>query len=212
MSAQPPSLRRVGEEGLYQLLVENNVSVLAKAQFKEIVTTDPHSYSTIKFEYPEFGGTYNVRHYTEVIQEIIETGRLPVRQRLNAIVTYHDPCHLSRYAQVTDAPRAILQALGLRLVEMGRNRANSFCCGAGGGRMWMTGAGTAERPSEQRIREALEVPGVRYFVVACPKDLTMYKEAVKATGNEGRLEVKDLIELVEESIGAEDSSSHAPSR
>lgn len=196
-------VRRVGEEGLYQLLVENNVSVLAKAQFQEIVTTDPHSYNTIKFEYPEFGGTYRIRHYTEVIQELIESGRLRVKRSLNAIVTYHDPCYLSRYTQVTHAPRAILQALGLRLVEMGRNRANSFCCGAGGGRLWMTNAGTAERPSEQRIKEALEIGGVKYFVVACPKDVTMYRDAVKTTGNEERLQVKDLIELIEEAIGSE---------
>ena len=196
-------VRRIGEEGLYQLLVENNLSALAGAQFREIVTTDPHTYNTLKFEYPEFGGHYRVRHYTEVIQELIESGRLRVQSRLDAIVTYHDPCYLSRYAQVTGAPRAILGALGLSLVEMGRNGANSFCCGAGGGRLWMTHAGTAKRPSEQRIKEALEIAGVKYFVVACPKDVTMYRDAVKTTGNEERLLVKDLIELVEEAIGPE---------
>ncbi len=195
-------IRRVGEEGLYQLLVDKNLGVLAKAQFKQIVTTDPHSYNTIKFEYPEFGGTYRVRHHTEVIRELIDTGRLQVRRRLDAVVTYHDPCYLSRYTEVTDAPRAILESLGLALVEMGRNRANSFCCGAGGGRIWMTDAGGAERPSEQRIKEALEIPGVKYFVVACPKDVTMYRDAAKNTGNEERLQVKDMIELVEEAIGS----------
>lgn len=194
-------IRRVGEEGLYRLLAEANLAAMANARFKQIVTTDPHSYNTIRFEYPELGGTYSVRHYTEVIQDIIDSGRLALQRRLDAIVTYHDPCHLSRYAEVTEPPRAILEALGFRLVEMGRNRANSFCCGAGGGRVWMADAGKAERPSEQRIREALLIPGLRYFVVACPKDFTMYREALKATGNEGRLEVKDLIELVEHAIG-----------
>ena len=194
-------IRRVGEEGLYQLLAEANLTAMANARFKQIVTTDPHSYNTIRFEYSEVGGTYRVRHYTEVIQDSIDSGRLALQRRLDAIVTYHDPCHLSRYAEVTDPPRAILEALGLNLVEMGRNRANSFCCGAGGGRVWMTDAGKAERPSAQRIREALLIPGIRYFVVACPKDFTMYREAVNATGNEGHLEVKDLIELVEHAIG-----------
>ncbi len=204
-------VRRVGEEGLYQALVEKNLAAFAKAQFKEIVTTDPHSYNTLKHEYPEFGGTFTVRHYTEVILELIETGKLPAAKRLDATVTYHDPCYLSRYTGVTDAPRATLEALGLRLVEMGRNRANTFCCGAGGGRIWMTDTGTAERPSEQRIREALEIPGLKYFVVACPKDVTMYRDAVKTTGNEGRLVVKDLIELVEETLGPEASTAEVAS-
>ena len=193
-------VRRVGEEGLYQLLAEKNAAALAGARFKEIVTTDPHSYNTLKFEYPEFGASYPVRHYTEVIWESIRTGRLPLKKRLDATVTYHDPCHLSRYAQVTDAPRAILRSLGLRLTEMDRTGANSFCCGAGGGRIWMTDAGTAERPSIQRVREALESPGVRYFVVACPKDHYMFRDAAKSVATDGRLEVKDLIEIIDAAI------------
>jgi Fe-S oxidoreductase len=193
-------VRRIGEEGLYQALVEKNLAAFAKARFTEIVTTDPHSYNTLKHEYPELGGTFRVRHYTEVIGELLESGKLSVAKRLDAAVTYHDPCYLSRYTEVTQAPRAILEVLGLRLVEMRRNRTNSFCCGAGGGRIWMTDTGTAERPSEQRIQEALEIPDLRYFVVACPKDVTMYQDAVKTTGNEARVQVRDLIELVEEAV------------
>lgn len=196
-------VRRVGEEGLYQLLAEHNAACLANAKFKEIVTTDPHSYNTLKHEYPAIGANYSVRHYTEVIHDLIVKGRLSVRKRLDTMVTYHDPCHLSRYTQVTEAPRVILAALGATLVEMERNRANSFCCGAGGGRIWMTSAGTGERPSEQRIKEALTIAGLEAFIVACPKDLNMYREAVKATGNQGRLVVRDLIELVEEATGGD---------
>jgi Fe-S oxidoreductase len=198
-------IRRVGEEGLYQLLAEHNAACLADARFKEIVTTDPHSYNTLKHEYPAMGAAYPVRHYSEVIHDLIVNGRLSVRRRLNMTVTYHDPCHLSRYTQVTEAPRAILQALGATLVEMGRNRANSFCCGAGGGRIWMSGAGAGagERPSEQRIKEALMIAGIEAFIVACPKDLNMYREAVRATGNQGRLAVSDLIELVDEATGGD---------
>ncbi len=202
-------VRRVGEEGLYQMLVEYNLGALAQAQFKEIITTDPHSYNTIRFEYPEFGSTYRIRHYTEVILELIETGRLPVRRRLDAIATYHDPCHLSRYAEVTDAPRTILNAIGIQLAEMPRNRANSFCCGAGGGRIWMTGPGTAERPAVQRIREALEVPGAKYFVVACPKDFTMFRDAATVAGCADRLQVKDMIELVEAAIDLDEAAPAA---
>jgi Fe-S oxidoreductase/nitrate reductase gamma subunit len=208
-------VRRVGEEGLYQALVEKNLAALAKARFGEIVTTDPHSYNTLRFEYPEFGGTFRVRHYTEVIQELLETGRLPLARRLRGVATYHDPCYLGRYAGVTEPPRAILEALGLRLVDMPRNRANSFCCGAGGGRIWMGDGVSGERPSEQRIREALGIPGLEYFVVACPKDVTMYRDAVKTTGHEGRLAVRDLIELVEAALApapAEAASAPAGAR
>ncbi|MBI4635578.1 MAG: (Fe-S)-binding protein [Candidatus Rokubacteria bacterium] len=194
-------VRRVGEEGLYQMLVEKNREVLAGARFREIVTTDPHSYNTLKFEYPEFGAAYRVRHYTELIWELLRSGRLPAG-RLNAVVTYHDPCYLSRYVEVTEPPREILRALGLRLVEMPRNRAASFCCGAGGGRIWMGDTRTqgVPTPAEQRIAEALAIPGIRYFVVACPKDVTMYRDAVKTSGNEGRVEVKEIVELAEEAI------------
>ncbi|OGK84736.1 MAG: hypothetical protein A2X52_02490 [Candidatus Rokubacteria bacterium GWC2_70_16] len=193
-------VRRVGEEGLFQLLAEKNAAVLAKARFRAIVTTDPHSYSTLRFEYPEVGAAYPVRHYTEVLSDLLRAELLPVARRLEGVVTYHDPCYLSRYTEVTDAPRQILVRLGLRLVEMPRSRAASFCCGAGGGRIWMgdTRRPGVPTPAEQRIAEALEIPGVRYFVVACPKDVTMFRDAVKTGGFEGRIEVKEIVELLEE--------------
>jgi Fe-S oxidoreductase len=193
-------VRRVGEEGLFHLLAEKNAGVLAKARFQAIVTTDPHSYNTLKFEYPELGAAYPVRHYTEVLSDLLRTGLLPVERRLEGVVTYHDPCYLSRYAEVTDAPRQILATLGLGLVEMPRSRASSFCCGAGGGRIWMSDTRTpgVATPAEQRIAEALEIPGIRYFVVACPKDVTMYRDAVKTGGFEGRIEVKEIVELIED--------------
>ncbi len=195
-------VRRAGEEGLYQMLVEKNLAAFGKARFRQIVTTDPHSYNTLKFEYPQYGGSFPVRHYSEVLAELLATGRLTVGKRLPGVVTYHDPCYLSRYTEVTEAPRDVVRALGLTLVEMGRNRSNSFCCGAGGGRIWMGDTRTPGVPtaSEQRIAEALEIPGVRYFVVACPKDVTMYRDAVKTSGQEGKIEVKDLAELVEEAV------------
>lgn len=194
-------VRRVGEEGLFQVLAEKNVAALARARFAAIVTTDPHSYNTLRFEYPELGAAYPVRHYTEVLRDALADGRLPVRP-LEAVVTYHDPCYLSRYAELTEAPREALAALGLTLVEMGRHRGQSFCCGAGGGRIWMSQTRTpgVPTPAEQRIAEALAIPGVRYFVVACPKDAAMYRDAVKTSGHEGRLEVKEIAELVEEAL------------
>jgi Fe-S oxidoreductase len=109
---------------------------------------------------------------------------------------------LGRFNGVYDAPRRVLQALGVRLVEMPRNRCNSFCCGAGGGRMWMKDTpGIEERPAENRVKEALALPGVQCLVVACPKDLVMFQDAVKTVGAEDRLRVADLGELVNEAMG-----------
>lgn len=191
-------VRRVGEEGLFELLVEQNMEQFSRAQFEEIFTADPHSFNTLRNEYPQFGATYPVKHYTQLLVELIESGRLRVRP-LGKRVTYHDPCYLARYNKVTGAPRRILQALGCELVEMPRNRDNTFCCGAGGGRIWMDDSGQTERPSENRIREAAGL-GVDVFVVSCPKDFTMYSDAAKTTGHDDRLQVVDVVQLVAEAM------------
>jgi Fe-S oxidoreductase/nitrate reductase gamma subunit len=198
-------VRRVGEEGLFEMLATKNKMALASGQFKEIVTTDPHTYNTLKNEYALDGSdgspSVPVLHYTEVLDRAISSGKLPIKRKLGYTVTYHDPCYLGRYNDVYDAPRRVLEAIGCHLVEMPRNRDRSLCCGAGGGRIWMEETGIKERPSENRIREAVTLGNVPYFVVACPKDLTMYRDAVKTAGQEDRIEVKDMIELVEEALG-----------
>ncbi|MBN4056194.1 4Fe-4S dicluster domain-containing protein, partial [Rhodothermus sp. AH-315-K08] len=193
-------VRRVGEEGLYEMLAEDNIATFEKAKFSQIITTDPHSYNTILNEYPDFGGEYTIRHYTEVLASWIEKGTLRFGTKLNVRATYHDPCYLGRYNGVISPPRQILKALGVDFHEMARCGANSFCCGAGGGRIWMDDSELEERPSEIRIREALEIEGVEVFVVACPKDYAMYSDAVKTSGNEGKIVVKDIIQLVEEAL------------
>src|SRR3990172_1263524 len=192
--------RRVGEEGLFELLAAKNKAALDKCQYEEIVTTDPHSYNTLKYEYSVNGKARPVYHHTEVLDRAIATGRLLIRRQLGYTVTYHDPCYLGRYNGVYDAPRRVLNAIGCRVVEMPRNRDRSLCCGAGGGRIWMEEAGVRERPGENRIREALNLDAVQYFVVACPKDVTMYRDAVKTVGQERSIEIKDIIELVEEAL------------
>ncbi|MBN2474641.1 MAG: 4Fe-4S dicluster domain-containing protein [Pirellulales bacterium] len=200
-------VRRVGEEGLFELVQEKNCKVLEKARFQKIVTTDPHTYNTLKNEYTGNGSESPmdgrpIVHYTELFDQLLREGRLRPARMLDYRVTYHDPCYLGRYNGIYDAPRNVLKALGVKLVEMPRNRQNSFCCGAGGGRIWMKDVpGIEERPAEVRIREALELPDVGYFVVACPKDLAMFQDAVKTVGAEDRLRVVDLGELVFEAIG-----------
>jgi Fe-S oxidoreductase len=194
-------VRRVGEEGLFELLMTKNKAVLGKCQFEEIVTTDPHTYHTLKKEYGLNGQGPPVHHYTELLDRMISSGQLTPKRRLDYSVTYHDPCYLGRYNGIYDAPRRVLEAIGCRVVEMPRNRDRALCCGAGGGRIWMEEGDVTERPAEARIREAAALDGeVQNFVVACPKDITMFKDAVKATGHEDRLVVKDLIELVDESL------------
>lgn len=187
-------VRRVGEEGLFELLVEHNLEAFRGAAFREIFTTDPHSFNTLRNEYPDFGLDRLAKHYTELLAELVEAGRIPVR-RLGKRVTYHDPCYLARYNGLTEAPRRILSAIGCQVVEMPRNRSNTYCCGAGGGRIWMDDSGLSERPSESRVREAAAL-GVDTFVVSCPKDFTMYSDAAKTTGLEDRLAVLDVVQLL----------------
>ena len=195
-------LRRVGEEGLYEVLAAANVAALAGASFNTIVTTDPHSYNTIRNEYPDFGGKFEIQHYTSFVKQLIESGKLPVKKPLKLRTTFHDPCHLGRFNKGYEAPRAVLEMLGCELVEMVRNRSNSFCCGAGGGRIWIPDPVGQEKPAQNRMREAAAIPGLEVYVVSCPKDLTMFEDALKTTGNEGRFVVKELIELVREAVPA----------
>ena len=195
-------VRRVGEEGLFESLAEQNIATISGCEFNRIVTTDPHSLNTLRNEYPELGGSWPVTHHTGLLLELIETGRLPIADELSYVVTYHDPCHLGRMNGEYDAPRRILELLGCTLVEMPRNRDNSFCCGAGGGRLWIADAPGVERPSENRIREAVALPDVELFVVSCPKDVTMYEDAIKTSGNAERIELRELTELVDEALVA----------
>ena len=194
-------VRRVGEEGLFDQLREKNLKLLDKAQFKRVFTTDPHTYNTLKNEYtagenPPFASDA-VLHISELFDELIREQKLDVGEPPSIAATYHDPCYLGRYNGVYDAPRRVLAALGVRLLEAERNRENSFCCGAGGGRLWMKDApGESERPAEIRIREILELAYIDYLVVTCPKDLAMFQDAVKTLGAEERLRVVDLGELV----------------
>jgi Fe-S oxidoreductase/nitrate reductase gamma subunit len=193
-------VRRVGEEGLFEMLADKNSQALAKCKFETIVTTDPHSYNTLKNEYPWNGNRPNILHYAELLGQMIASGQIKFSKKLGYKVTYHDPCYLCRYNGIYDAPRRVIEATGCELVEMPRHGDRALCCGAGGGRIWMDEKDVKERPSESRIREAIALNGVQAFVVACPKDLTMYRDAVKTTGNEKEILVKDLIELVHEAL------------
>ncbi|NQU30062.1 MAG: (Fe-S)-binding protein, partial [Anaerolineae bacterium] len=191
--------RRVGNEYLYQILAQTNIETFNRYKIKKILTTCPHCYNTLKNEYPP-NGEQPVLHYSELLDQLIASGNLKFSKKLGYKVTYHDPCYLGRYNGVYDAPRRVIEATGCEFVEMPRNRDCALCCGAGGGRIWMEEGEVNERPSVARIREAVNLESVTDFIVACPKDITMYRDAVKTTGEENNLVVKDLIELVYEAL------------
>jgi Fe-S oxidoreductase len=193
-------VRRVGEEGLYEFLATSNIGTLQACDFTSIVTTDPHSFNTIRNEYPDFGGKFEIEHYTTLVKRLIESGQVKVKKKLDYRVTFHDPCHLGRYNKGFDAPREVIKLLGCELVEMGRNRDNSFCCGAGGGRIWIPDPVGIEKPSANRMKEAGQIEGLQVFVVSCPKDLTMFEDALKTSSFEGQFVVRELIELIDECI------------
>jgi len=197
-------VRRVGEEGLYEMLVEDNAAAITDCEFDLIVTTDPHSYNTFKNEYPDFDACEwdetDVAHYTEILSTVVQQGEL-APGGLSGTVTYHDPCHLGRYNGVFEPPRVLVEWTGLDLVEMPRNREDSFCCGGGGGGLWMD-PDEDEKPSEERLREAIEDTtageAVDQFVVACPMCVTMYEDGRKTGGFEDDLDVVELTELLVE--------------
>jgi succinate dehydrogenase/fumarate reductase iron-sulfur protein len=190
-------VRQVGEEGLFEMLAEHNMRAFADAEFRAIFTTDPHSLNALRNDYPQYGLDKPVYHHTELLAELAAQGRLALDSTLaDTRVTYHDPCYLARYNGITDAPRKLIEATGAELVEMPRHGAETFCCGAGGGRIWSAESDAGERPSEQRIREAQALGEIDYFVVSCPKDLTMYTAAAAAVGGV-EFEVVELTALLE---------------
>lgn len=197
-------VRRVGEEGLFETLVEANLEAMTGVKpFTRIITTDPHSYNTLRNEYPEFGPTPPIEHYSSVLAELLKSGKLKVVKPLDKRVTFHDPCHLGRLNGGFEAPRAVLAAIGCTIIEMPRNRDNSFCCGAGGGRIWIPDPPGIEKPSENRMHEASALGGIDVFVTCCPKDLTMFEDARKTSGHEDDFVVRDIAELVAEAVALE---------
>lgn len=196
-------VRRIGEEGLFEMLATSNVELLGACRFERIMTADPHALNALKNEYPQFGGSWQVLHHTELLAELIEAGRLSIAAPQRGRVTYHDPCHLSRYVGVVQPPRRVLAAAGAELAEMPRCGENTFCCGAGGGGFYREFPGDTTRPAVLRIHEAMEIrPAPQAFVVSCPMDLVMYSDAVKTAGVEKQLQVVEISELVASAVAA----------
>jgi len=191
--------RRLGEEYLYQTVQQENIEAINRYRFQKVITHCPHCFNTIKNEFPQFGGVYEVLHHSVVIDQLIASGRITPKKRLDATVAFHDSCYLGRYNGIMEAPRSAARAVpGLELVELPRNRERGLCCGGGGGHMWME-IPSKKRVNVIRVEEALAVkPDV--VATACPFCLAMVDLGRKVAGAEERLQVKDISELVAESL------------
>jgi Fe-S oxidoreductase len=192
--------RRAGYDFQFQILAEENIELLKNYNIKEIITSCPHCYNTIKNEYPLFGGDFTVVHYTELIADLVRQGRLKLTKELNTLVTYHDPCYLSRYNDVYMEPRQILHDIPkAKLKEMERSRKTTFCCGGGGGHMWIEEQPGTTKINHIRIEEVIET-GAETVVTSCPYCLQMLEEGIEHKGKKDTLQAKDLIEVVEASM------------
>ena len=195
--------RRAGNEFLFQMQAMNNIQVLNGYGIKKIVTACPHCFNTIKNEYPELGGNYEVIHHSVFLQQLIEGGMIRMKEGgsfKGQKITYHDSCFLGRANNIYDAPRAVLESLDADLVEMKRCRTRGFCCGAGGAQMFKEPEPGRKDINVERTEEALAT-GAATIAVACPFCMTMMSDGVKNKEKESSVKVRDLAELIADAQG-----------
>jgi heterodisulfide reductase subunit D len=194
--------RRAGNEFLFQMMAYQNIQTLNNYGVKKIVTTCPHCFNIFKNEYPELGGNYDVVHHTTFLQGLIDEGRIKLKDSetfKGRKITYHDSCYLGRGNDIYEAPRKVLEALDVELVEMKRCRKNGFCCGAGGAQMFKEEEKGATRVNWDRANEAIAT-GSTVIASACPFCNTMLTDGVKASEKEADVQVLDVAELVAASL------------
>jgi Fe-S oxidoreductase len=196
--------RLVGEAGLFDTLRERNMGIFRKYQFNQIVSSGAHAYDAFKWIYPSFGFDYLLDDTMPFFARHLDTLKPKLRKKLNHVVTYHDSCCLGRHNGFFEEPRALLQAIpGIKLVEMAHNRLNSLCCGGGGGGMWLDTyykSKGMERLSDRRIKEAVAT-GADVLAVSCPYEISRFEDALKLIGYENKMMVRDVVELLAESLG-----------
>ena len=191
--------RRMGNEYLFQVFAEQNLEAMSKIKFNRIITQCPHCYNTLKNEYPQFGSSYKVQHYTEFLTELALTkGISPNGNGIKGRITYHDSCYLGRYNQIYQAPRQLLKDAKINPLELPRHGENSFCCGGGGGQSWLeTDPNT--RINHHRLAEALQVKA-DVVATACPYCLLMFDDAIRSKGLGEQIQVMDIAELLERQL------------
>jgi Fe-S oxidoreductase len=191
------------ERGLYNTLMEYNMLVLGKYQFKLIVTSCPHAYDAFRYRYTALKFNYELMHVTPFFAQHLDRLKPMLKRKADCKVTYHDSCCLGRHSSVYEEPRLLLQAIpGVKLVEMTHNRVNTLCCGGGGGGMWLDTYYKAkgyERLSERRVKEAIAT-GADILAVACPYEISRFEDALKVLGYEKKMIVRDIVELLAEAM------------
>ncbi|MFY7964811.1 MAG: (Fe-S)-binding protein [Chitinophagaceae bacterium] len=194
--------RRAGNEFLFQMMAYQNIQILNGYGIKKIVTTCPHCFNTLKNEYPELGGNYEVIHHTTLLQQLINEGKIVLKEGgdfKGKKISFHDSCYLGRANNIYEAPRKVLEALDAELVEMKRCRSNGLCCGAGGAQMFKEDESGTTRINFERTEEALET-GAKIIASACPFCNTMMTDGVKNKEKENEVAVLDIAELVAASM------------
>jgi len=190
--------RRAGNEFIFQMMAQNNIMVLNNYGVQKIVTTCPHCFNTLKNEYPELGGNYEVMHHASYLQQLIDEGKIRMKEGgayKGKKITYHDSCYLGRGNEIYEAPRKVLEALDAELVEMKRCKSNGLCCGAGGAQMFKEEEKGKTRINFERGREAVET-GAGVIAANCPFCMTMLTDGVKEQGKEESVRVLDIAELI----------------
>ena len=200
-SSTGDAAKRAGNEFLFQMQAMMNIEVLNGYQVKTIVTADPHSFNTLKNEYPSLGGNYEVFHHTQFIKKLIEEGRLTINDTSfsGKRVTYHDPCYLGRANEEYESPRDLIKRLGVNLTEMKRHKATALCCGAGGAQMFKDAEKGDKEINVLRTEDALET-NPEIIATGCPYCNTMMTDGVKFKNKEAEVEVLDIAELIAKSI------------
>ena len=194
--------RRAGNEFMFQMMAYQNIQILNGYGIKKIVTACPHCFNTLKNEYPELGGNYEVIHHASFIQQLIDEGKITMKEQgdfKGKKITYHDSCYLGRANNIYEAPRKVLEALDAELVEMKRCKSNGLCCGAGGAQMFKEEEKGAIRVNLERSNEALDT-GAAIIAAACPFCNTMLSDGVKNSNKEEEVQVLDIAELIAQSI------------
>ena len=194
--------RRTGNEFLFQMQAMNNIQLMNSYEVKKILTSCPHCFNTLKNEYPDLGGNYDVIHHSQFLQELIDQGKIKLNDGTTfkgKRITYHDSCYLGRANNVYEAPRKVLEVLDADLVEMNRCKANGLCCGAGGGQMFKEAEPGNRDINIERTEEALKT-NASVIATACPFCMTMMNDGIKSKKQQKSVQVLDLAELIEKSL------------
>jgi len=198
-SSTGDAAKRAGNEFLFQMQAMINIDILNGYEVKKIVTCDPHSYNTLKNEYPSLGGNYQVLHHTQYIQNLLNEGRLQIDDKIlkGKRLTFHDPCYLGRANEVFESPRDLIRKLGVNLTEMKRYKKTAFCCGAGGAQMFKDAEKGDKEVNVLRTEDALQTKP-QIIATGCPYCNTMMTDGIKFKEKEKEVQVKDIAELIAE--------------